>query len=784
MPRIGVYVCHCGSNIAGTVDVKAVAEKAAENGKVVIARDILYTCSDEGQEQIKKDIKNYNLDRVVIASCSPKMHERTFSSAVQEAGLNPYLMTMVNIREQDSWVHGDKKLATKKAEALVKGGIARAEHFDPLEPMKLRMQRDVAVIGGGIAGITTSLELAEMGFKVHLIERLPSIGGRMAQLSKTYPTLDCAPCILSPKMVEVGSHPNIILHTTTEVIGLSGGAGNFYLTIRKNPRGVDVDACVSCGECERVCPVKVPHEFEEGLYERKAIHRMFDQTVPGAYAIDFEHCVGCGMCVKVCPKNAITLNEKPVEKVLQVGAIVVATGFDLFDPAEIKEYNFHNAAVITAMQLERKMIQEGAGGQILKRADGKRIKRVGFVFCTGSRNEKYYPYCSKICCTYAAKQALLLKKTYKFMKVFMHYIDVRADSRGAEELYNRSMEAGVQYIRGRVSEIVPEEDGTVTLVAEDTLMGEIIENNVDLAVLLPAIIPSAGTKHMAKVLNLPVGTDGFLAERHIKLDPVATLKQGIFAAGTSLGPKDVHECAVEGKAVAGEVAKFLGKGKIEISPIKAKLRKEECSRCELCIRVCPSNALTLSDRAVSVDLISCTGCGACVSECPEEALDLAGYTIEGLREEIRTLAREGSKVIGFFGDELAYTAADAAGTARMSYSSDIRIIRVPTAMRVGVNDILFALSEGAEGVLLSDEEHSYAAELSKKRIEQVRRFLEEQGIEKERVGFMEMLLPVYRMLPKYLNEFVNMVENLGPIPLEKRKLLKDHLKKTKFSLIS
>jgi len=776
LPRIGVYVCHCGSNIAGTVDVKAVARKAAEKGEVVVARDVMYTCSDEGQEQIKEDIKSQNLDRVVIASCSPKMHERTFSAAVQEAGLNPYLMTMVNIREQDSWVHGDRKAATEKAVALLDTGIARAEHLEPLEPMKLKMQREVAVIGGGIAGITTSLELAEMGYHVHLIEKSASIGGRMAQLSKTYPTLDCAPCILSPKMVEAGSHPNITLHTTTEVTGLKGGAGNFHLKVRRNRRGVDVDACVACGECEKVCPIKVPHEFEEGLYQRKAIHRMFEQAVPNAYAIDFEHCVGCGMCVRACPKDAINLKEEAVEEELHVGAIVVATGFDIFDPHEIREYNFENPAVITAMQLERKMIQEGAGGQILKRPDGKRIKRVGFVFCTGSRNEKYHPYCSKICCTYAAKQALLLKKTYKYMKIFMHYIDVRTDSRGAEDLYKRSMEAGVQYIRGRVAEIVPEEDGTVTLVAEDTLMGEVIDNNVDLAVLLPAIIPSKGTQQVARVLNIPLGTDGFLAERHIKLDPVATLKQGIFAAGTSLGPKDVHESAVEGKAVAAEVAGFLGKGEMEISPVKARLTAEECSKCGRCIEVCPADAISLTDKAVKVDLISCTGCGACVSECPEEALDLAGYTIEGLRDEIRTLAEDGSKVIGFFGDELAYTAADAAGTARLNYSPDIRVIRVPTAMRTGVKEMLLALAEGAEGVLLSDEEHSYAAELSEKRIEEAKKVLEEPGIEKERLGFMEMLLPVYRMLPKYVNEFVRKVERLGPIPVEKRERLRERLR--------
>ncbi len=399
MPRVGVYVCHCGSNIAGTVDVEGVARKASEYGDVVISRALMYTCADTGQEQIKEDIREHDLDRIVIASCSPKMHENTFSATMKEAGVNPYLMTMVNLREQDSWIHSNKKEATEKAEALVEAGISRSKHLEALEPISMKMVRDVAVIGGGIAGITAARDLADIGYHVYLIEKTASIGGRMAQLSKTYPTLDCAPCILSPKMVEAGLHPNIEMLTTTTVLGLEGNPGNFSLRIRRDPRGVDVNACVACGDCENVCPVEVDHEFEEGLYKRKVIHKVFDQAVPNAYAIDFEHCIQCGMCTRVCPKECIDINEQPKEMTLNVGAIAVATGFDLFDPHNIPEYHFEHPLVITSSQLERKMIREGAGGQILKRPDGKRIKRVAFIFCAGSRSDRHKPYCSKICCT-------------------------------------------------------------------------------------------------------------------------------------------------------------------------------------------------------------------------------------------------------------------------------------------------------------------------------------------------------------------------------------------------
>jgi heterodisulfide reductase subunit A len=772
--RIGVYVCHCGTNIAGTVDCKSVAEYAKGLKGVVVSTDNSYTCSEPGQNQIVEDIKKHNLTKVVVASCSPKMHEKTFRKTIQDAGLNPYVLEMVNLREQCSWVHKDKAEATKKAKDLVRGGVLRAARLEALYPKEVSMSKDVLVIGGGIAGISAALQLANSGFKVYMVEKKPSIGGRMAQLSKTFPTLDCAPCILSPRMVDAGTHPNIALYTGTEVVGFSGTPGNYRVKVRIGPKGVDPKKCIGCAKCERVCPVKSLNEFEECLYERKAIYKPFPQAVPASYVIDMEKCKKCGACVKVCSAHAIDLEESERYQELEVGAVIMATGFDMFDVGKLHEYDTSLPDVITATQMERLMINECGAGMVLKRkADGNRVKKVAFVLCAGSRTRKVgVPYCSKICCNYAIKQSVILRKTFPYMQVYIYYIDIRAAGKGFEEFYVRAQEEfGVKFIHGKVSDIQKGSTGGIMVRAEDVTLGEIVENQFDMVVLCTAMLPSMGTDELAKLLKVPLGEDGFVSEKHVKLDPVSTHKSGIFAAGAALGPKDVRDSVVDGKSTAAMAVEFLGTGRMLIDPVKAQVVDGmKCTKWRACEAICPVKAIQV-DEFPRIDTIACIGCGACVSECPEHVFELAHYTTDQVEAEIKGLMEgesEDIRILGAFGDILAYVTADTVGTARMEYPTSIRIMRVPSAARLGRKEILEAFAWGADGVLLSDEEGGEIGHIVEERLKALGPELDGIGIGKDRVTFVPMLLPVYKVLPKYVDTFDKKIRTMGKLPKQVR----------------
>ena len=767
--RIGVYVCHCGTNIAGTVDCKAVSRYAKDLEGVIVSSDNVYTCSEPGQNQIVEDIKKHNLTRVVIASCSPKMHEKTFRKTIQDAGLNPYMLEMVNIREQCSWVHKDKTAGTTKAKDLVKGGVMRAAHLQALYPKEQDVSKDVLVIGGGIAGISAALQLANSGYKVYLVERKSSIGGRMAQLSKTFPTLDCAPCILSPRMVEVGTHPDIALFTGAEVVDFSGTPGNYKVKVRDAPKGVDPKKCIGCAKCERVCPVKSLNEFEECLYDRKAIYKPFPQAVPAAYVLDFENCKKCGACVKVCSAHAIDLEDTEKFHEFEVGAAIVATGFDMFDVKRLHEYDTSLPDVITGTQMERLMINECGAGIVLKRkADGGRVKKVAFVLCAGSRTRKVgVPWCSKICCNYAIKQSVILRKTFPYMQVYVYYIDIRSAGRGFEEFYVRAQEEyGIKFIHGKVSDIQKGENG-IMVRAEDVTLGEIVENQFDMVVLCTAMVPSKGSDSLAKLLKVPLGEDGFISEKHPKLDPISSHRSGIFAAGVSLGPKDVRDSVIEGRGTAAQAIEFLGTGRILIDPVKAYVSDGmKCTKWKACEAICPVKAIQVDEVPV-IDAIACIGCGACVSECPEGVLDIAHYTDSQLDSEMRgVLDRSASdiRIVGFFGDILAYVAADTAGTARMEYPPSIRMVRVPSAARTARKEILKAFAYGADGVVLSDEEGGEIQHIVEERVKVLGPELDALGIGKDRVIFVPMLLPIYKVLPKFIDTFDKKIAKLGKVP--------------------
>ncbi len=649
--RIGVYVCHCGTNIAGTVDVAEVrdwAEKRLKDRGVVIARDYKFMCSSLGQEMIEKDIKELGLTRVVVAACSPHLHEQTFRGAAKRGGLNPYLSELVSIREQVSWVHTDKLAATDKAKAVVSGGVERVIHNQALEPLRVPIHPATLVVGGGIAGIQAALEIADAGYHVYLVEREPSIGGHMSQFDKTFPTLDCAACILTPRMVTAGTHPNITTLTWSEVENVAGYVGNFTVTIRKKARYVNTDLCTGCGICQEKCPKKVIDEiYEAGLGYRKAVYTPFPQAVPKYPVIDKPNCTyflkgTCKACEKFCPTNAIDFNQKDEVITVQVGNIILATGYDIFDARKIPHYGYGRLAnVYTSLEFER--LSNAAGptnGEILLRDGKTKPKVVGIIHCVGSRDRNYNNYCSSICCMQSLKFAHLVHERTG-ATVYNCYIDMRTPAKAYDEFYQRVLEEGTLFVRGRVAEVtdaarLPGEEGKLIMQVEDTLAGRQRRIPVDMVILSVGLEPRKDAKQTAKLFGISCSADGWFIEKHPKLDPVATMTEGIFIAGCDTGPKDIPQTVSQGAASAARVLGRIQQKEITLEPVRASVDQDKCSGCRICNDLCPFNAITfLEDRKVTeINPALCQGCGTCVAACPAGAISGTGFSNEQILAQI------------------------------------------------------------------------------------------------------------------------------------------------------
>ncbi len=664
MQRIGVFVCWCGTNIAGTVDVVKVAEALAHEPGVVFSANYQYMCSQAGQNMIKEAIKEHKLTGIVVCSCSPRMHEATFRKTAEAAGINSYMVEIANIREQCSWVHKDMEIGTEKAIILGRAAIAKVALNAPLKAGESPVTKRALVIGGGIAGIQTALDIADAGFEVDIVEKKPTIGGKMSQLDKTFPTLDCAACILTPKMVDVAQHEKIRIFAYSEVEEVSGFVGNFTVSIKKKARFVDPELCTGCGICTEKCPQKkVPNEFNLGMDNRRAIYIPFAQAVPKVATIDADYCSmlksgKCGVCSKVCTAGAIDYKQKDEIIEEKYGAIVVATGFNPISMDKFDEYAYNQSKdVITSLEFERLTNAAGpTAGKLLRPSDGKHPHKIVFVQCVGSRcaacAEKGKEYCSKICCMYTAKHAMLTRDKYPDTEVYVFYIDVRTPGKNFDEFYRRAVEEyGVHYIKGMVGKVSPEGD-KLMVRASDLIANKQLTIDADLVVLAAAIEPDQSARPLATKLTASMDTNDFFTEAHPKLRPVESPTAGIFLSGACQGPKDIPETVSQAGAAAAKVIGLLAKDTLLGNPCVASSDELMCNGCSSCANVCPYGAITYTEkkfrmpdrttrirRVASVNPAVCQGCGCCTVVCPSGAMNLNGFTNKQIMAEVDAICK-------------------------------------------------------------------------------------------------------------------------------------------------
>ncbi len=663
MQKIGVFVCWCGSNIAATVDVEAVSQALSKEPGVVFSTNYQYMCSQTGQDLIQEKVRELGLTGVVVCSCSPRMHENTFRKTCEKAGLNPYMVEIANIREQCSWIHKDKAEATKKAIILGRAAIAKVMLNAPLQAGTSPVKKRALVIGGGIAGIQTALDIADAGFEVDIVEKKPTIGGKMTQIDKTFPTLDCAACILTPKMVDCAQNEKIHIYAYSEVAAVKGFVGNFKVTIRKKARFVDTTKCTGCGLCTEKCPQKkVPNEFNLGLDTRRAIYIPFAQAVPKVATIDPDYCNmlqkgKCGVCARVCSAGAIDYTQKDELIEEEYGAIVAATGFNPIDLSQFNEFAYAQSPdVVSSLEFERLMNAAGpTGGTLLRPSDGKHPHTIVFVQCVGSRcdgAQKGKPYCSKICCMYTAKHAMLCREKYPDTEVYVFYIDVRTPGKNFDEFYRRAVEEyGVHYIKGMVGKVIPQ-NGVLKVQASDLLDNRQLHIDADMVVLAAAIEPDKSARSLATMLTASMDTNDFFTEAHPKLRPVESPTAGIFLSGACQGPKDIPETVAQAGAAAAKVIGLLSKSQLLCNPCTAQPDESMCNGCSSCEKVCPYGAITYINkefrgpnrttvlrRVAQVNPAVCQGCGACTVACMSGAMDLKGFSNRQIMAEVDAICK-------------------------------------------------------------------------------------------------------------------------------------------------
>ena len=764
--KVGVFICECGGNISDTIDLDEVKDSL----DVDFIGQFENLCSLNGRKIIRDAIFDHDLDRVVVAACSPISHEKTFQDYVKP--LNPYFMDMANVREQCSWVHSDKKKATQKAITLINASIEKVKQSDAVDPIYCQTPDEVAVIGGGIAGMNAALSLAKQGTKVTLIEQSPSIGGHMAKIGKVFSPVkiaeECGMCLLNPILNELVWNENIEVITNAKVIEAERRSGTYNLIIEKSPRYVDVDRCIACGKCSEVCDIEVPNDWNDGLSMRKAIYRPFGQSYPEAYVIDMKNCDKCGNCFRQCNMKAIRLKSKPEKMLLQVGSIILATGHKLFDMDKRPEYGYDRYDdVITQSELGRITGVNGPTKGKLLKSNGEVPKRIVMIQCVGSRDEKPdgHKYCSRICCTVALKNANIIKHKYPDTDVLICYTDIRTPGM-FEKYYKHTQENEVRFLRGRPGEVVKKGDNFIVRV-EDTLKGEFAEIEADMVVLSTAMEPSHGTREIAEILNIGTTEDGFIKESHPKIKPVTTDVQGIFVCGTAQDPKDITESIMQATAAASKVSEY-NYGGVEIEPFIAEIDREKCTLCGDCIGKCKYKSMSIQGDEVYIDPMSCTGCGKCLVACTQRAISVNGNIDEKIMATIKGVLskkEDNQRMILVFLDNIGYTAADNIGVNRLSYPESIYIIKVHSVNRVGPHHIHYALENGADGVFIGEFPGDLMYDEVERKVDKVKNTIASLNQNPERLTFSKVYIPYFSGLARKFIDFDKKIEELNEIEL-------------------
>jgi heterodisulfide reductase subunit A len=745
-PEIGVFLCKCGKNIGGSVDIDLLARAIEDIPSVKHIQVNTYTCSEPGQAEIETAIAEHKLKKIVIAACSPRLHGPTWQELLRRSELNPALVEVANIREQCSWVHlHEKAQGTQKALELVRMAIARAEFLQPVPELKVPVTQRALVIGGGVAGIQAALDLADDGYETVLVEKSPTIGGIMALIDKTFPTMDCSICILGPKMADAGKHRNIKLITNAEVSSISGYVGNFEVNIRQKARYVDPTLCTACNDCVEVCPVDVVDEWSGNLGWRKAIYIPYPQSVPASYIIDEKNCLGlsplaCGKCIEACDKKAIIYEDRDRDDTYQVGAIIVAVGFKPFDARRIPEYGYDRFDnVLTTLEFERLINAAGpTQGELVRPSDFKPPERVAFVNCVGSRDVRFNPYCSNFCCMESIKNALLIKEHWPEVTVTIFYLDIRAFGKGFEELYRRSREEGIRYIRGRPSRILQDpHSNNLQVMVEDTRTDTVLSEEFDMVVLSvgadgPEAIP----------LPLARSPEGFYIEAHPKLKPVDSPSDGVFIAGGAEAPKDIRETVTQASAAAGRAAGLMLRREVRIEPLFAVVDPESCNACGTCATRCPYQAISIGKdkkTPARVNPALCKGCGTCAADCPQDSISMTNFTDAMILRQIDVALQDNpaEKVLIFACNWCSYAGADLAGTSRIQYPTNTRIVRTMCSGRVDPDFVKHAFNQGVGAVMLTgcrpqDCHYISGNDFALKREKKIRRWMLKNGIAEER----------------------------------------------------
>jgi heterodisulfide reductase subunit A len=753
--KVGVFICRCGGNISDTVDIEEL--KSSINANFV--EDYENLCSLNCRRNIREEIMDQNLDRVVIAACSPLTHLKTFQNYADP--LNPSMVEMVNLREQCSWVHSDREKATQKAIGLTQAGVEKVKSAQALKKIISRTEKSAAIFGGGISGITSALSLANQGVKVTIIEKNPTIGGNMVKIGKVFSpeklAEECSLCILNPIINEVINHKNIKIMTKTNLRRAGRRSTYFNLVLEKETSFIHEDRCIACGNCVDVCPVEVPDEWNQGMTTRKAIYKPFAQAVPDVYTIDVENCIKCGKCAKACNMDAIDFSLKNEVIPLKAGSVVIATGHENFDLSKRPEYGYDRFDdVISQMDLARLLGVNGPTlGKLQKISDGKVPQRVVMIQCTGSRDEKTdgKRYCSKVCCMIALKHASIIREKFPETEVVICYTDLRTP--GMYENYLRYVQdKGIKLVRGRPGEVSRKGDHLIVRV-EDTLQRQPLEIETDMVVLSEAIEPSEGTMKLAKRFNVGLSQDMFIKEKHAKIKPVNTDVERIFVCGTAQGPKDITDSVSQANAAAAKVSEQIKCG-TEAEPPVAIIRTSSCSRCGKCKEICGFKAVYRDEDYMSIDPMACRGCGACAGVCPEDAIKIIGLNDQELYAQMEALLcdkKEGEIRILAFLDNVGYTAADTIGNNRVNYPEAVRIIRIPSINRIMPEHLMFAYAHGADGILMAEYPDECMVEAHKAKMKELSEFVAAEGIPADRLRFYKAYAPHFRGLAKQFENF-------------------------------